>query len=194
MSYILCYSSWIYFVLLRKLICVHIISLLSVIHNINSIIQTNIRGLHFCIILYMVCMTDNKLIIYVNRKTPGWQICNICTLKFNRIKVNEHWTFDVKIKIILKLKNDSSSNRDLGMRGFVMSLCVLRLAWKIAALNKRQKRNTVRKFCLLLLLNECNFQGFTKIVYNISNWWENSCLFGREFECPCGVGSKYVVP
>jgi len=24
-----------------------------------------------CIILYMVCMTDNKLIIYVNRNTPG---------------------------------------------------------------------------------------------------------------------------
>ena len=51
----------------------HIISLLSVIHTIYSIMQTKIQGpcILVCIILYMVCMTDNKLIICVNRNTPG---------------------------------------------------------------------------------------------------------------------------
>ena len=40
----------------------HIISLLSVIHAMYSIIQTS-PCILVCIILYMVCMTDNKLII-----------------------------------------------------------------------------------------------------------------------------------
>ena len=43
------------------------INLLSVIHTIYSIMQTKIQGPYIlvCIILYMVCMTDNKLIMTV---------------------------------------------------------------------------------------------------------------------------------
>jgi len=35
-----------------------------------------------CIVLCMVCMTDNKLITCVNRNTPGWQMWKLFTESF----------------------------------------------------------------------------------------------------------------
>ena len=58
-------------------ILTHIISLLSVIHTIYCIIQTKISVycILVCIILYMVCMTDNKRIISI---APKLQTCTAC--------------------------------------------------------------------------------------------------------------------